>query len=146
MNDSSSLNLPMRHSEPTTTGASRWGADALPGGLHIDVRATWAALYRNRRLVAAAVAIAVVLGIAIIYLSTPIFRASASIQLDQTSTKVLQGDDVAPSDAGDADRFLQTQLDVIQSRSLADRVARDLGLYNSTDFAQRMGRCPGKPG
>nr|WP_229364139.1 polysaccharide biosynthesis tyrosine autokinase [Sphingomonas sp. PL-96] len=107
------------------------------------MRATWAALYRNRKLIAAAVAIAVIIGIAIIYLSTPIFRAETKIQVDQQSTKVLQGDDVAPSDASqDTDRFLQTQLDIIQSRSLADRVARDLGLYNSPDFIARMGGTP----
>jgi len=141
MSNSSTISPPTRHGEVDPPAASRWGGEENQGGLHIDVRATWAAVYRNRRLVAAAVAIAVIVGIAIIYLSTPIFRASAKIQLDQTSTKVLQGDDVAPSDAGDADRFLQTQLDVIQSRSLADRVARDLGLYNTT-FTQRMG---GKP-
>lgn len=141
MSNSFTIIPPTRQGEVDPPAASRWGAEENQGGLHIDVRATWAAVYRNRRLVAAAVAIAVIVGIAIIYLSTPIFRASAKIQLDQTSTKVLQGDDVAPSDAGDADRFLQTQLDVIQSRSLADRVARDLGLYNTT-FTQRMG---GKP-
>jgi capsular exopolysaccharide synthesis family protein len=151
MNDSSSLINPARHSEVMDPAVDRWSAEPAPGGLHIDVRATWAALYRNRRLVAAIVAISVLVGIAIIYLSTPIFRASAKIQIDQQSTKVLQTDDVAPNDASqDADRFLQTQLDVIQSRSLADRVARDLGLYNSADFTQRMGGKPivaadGKP-
>ncbi|MCC2978229.1 polysaccharide biosynthesis tyrosine autokinase [Sphingomonas sp. PL-96] len=143
MNDSSSAVLPARHSAGGESLADRWGSEPASGGLHIDVRATWAALYRNRKLIAAAVAIAVIIGIAIIYLSTPIFRAETKIQVDQQSTKVLQGDDVAPSDASqDTDRFLQTQLDIIQSRSLADRVARDLGLYNSPDFIARMGGTP----
>jgi succinoglycan biosynthesis transport protein ExoP len=143
MNDSSSAVLPARHSAGGESLADRWGSEPASGGLHIDVRATWAALYRNRKLIAATVAIAVIIGIAIIYLSTPIFRAETAIQIDQQSTKVLQGEDVAPSDASqDTDRFLQTQLDIIQSRSLADRVARDLGLYNSPDFIARMGGTP----
>lgn len=143
MNDSSSAVLPARHPAGGESLADRWGSEPASGGLHIDVRATWAALYRNRKLIAATVAIAVIIGIAIIYLSTPIFQASTKIQVDQQSTKVLQGGDVAPSDASqDTDRFLQTQLDIIQSRSLADRVARDLGLYNSPDFIQRMGGTP----
>jgi capsular exopolysaccharide synthesis family protein len=143
MNDSSSAVLPARHAAAGESLADRWGSEPASGGLHIDVRATWAALYRNRKLIAATVAIAVIIGIAIIYLSTPIFQASTKIQVDQQSTKVLQGDDVAPSDASqDTDRFLQTQLDIIQSRSLADRVARDLGLYNSPDFITRMGGTP----
>jgi capsular exopolysaccharide synthesis family protein len=143
MNDSSSAVLPARHSAAGESLADRWGSEPASGGLHIDVRATWAALYRNRKLIAATVAVAVIIGIAIIYLSTPIFQAKTAIQIDQQSTKVLQGDDVAPSDASqDTDRFLQTQLDIIQSRSLADRVARDLGLYNSPDFIARMGGTP----
>jgi polysaccharide biosynthesis transport protein len=142
MNDSSSILIPSRHSARTESLAERWASEPS-GGLHIDVRAAWASIYRNRRLIGAIVAAAIVIGVAIVYLSTPIFRASAKIQIDQQSTKVLQSDDVAPSDAAqDADRFLQTQLDIIQSRSLADRVARDLGLYNSPDFAQRMGGRP----
>lgn len=143
MNDSFSPVLAARR--PAETGlADRW-ADEQPasGGIHVDFRAVWAAMYRNRKLVIAIVAAAVILGIAIIYLSTPLFRASTKVQIEQQSTKVLQGDDVAPNEASqDADRFLQTQLDIIQSRSLADRVARDLGLYNSPDFAQRMGLSP----
>lgn len=144
MNDSSFPRLPGRHPAETDSLADRWASEPpASGGLNIDVRATWAALYRNRRLIGAIVAAALLVAIAIIYLSTSIFQATAKIQIDQQSTRVLQSEDVAPNDASqDADRFLQTQMDVIQSRSLADRVARDLGLYNSPDFAQRMGLRP----
>ncbi|RYF23562.1 MAG: polysaccharide biosynthesis tyrosine autokinase [Oxalobacteraceae bacterium] len=144
MNDSSSLNFSAHQPAGGNSLADRWASEpAATGGLQFDVRAIWAALYRNRKLTASIIAGAMIVGIAIIYLSTPIFRASAKIQIEQQSTKVLQGDDVAPSDASqDADRFLQTQMDIIQSRSLADRVARDLGLYNSADFSTRMGDRP----
>lgn len=144
MNNSFSPVFAARHAPGTDTLAERWSAEPpASGGLHIDVRGAWAAVYRNRKLIGAIVAAAVIVGIAIIYLSTPIYRASTKIQIDQQSTKVLQTEDVAPDDASqDTDRFLQTQLDVIQSRSLADRVARDLGLYNSPDFATRMGLRP----
>lgn len=144
MNNSFSPLLPARHPTGMDPLADGWAAEpAASGGLHIDVRATWAALYRNRKPIGAIVAAALLVAVAIIYLSTPIFQAAAKIQIDQQSTRVLQSEDVAPNDASqDADRFLQTQLDVIQSRSLADRVARDLGLYNSPDFAQRMGISP----
>jgi succinoglycan biosynthesis transport protein ExoP len=144
MNDSSLLNTPALNPAGGGSLADRWAAEPpAAGGLHIDGRAIWAALYRNRKLIAAIITAALIAGIAIIYLSTPIFQASAKIQIEQQSTKVLQSEDVAPSDASqDADRFLQTQLDIIQSRSLADRVARDLGLYNSPDFSTRMGDRP----
>ena len=144
MNDSSSLNFPAPRPAGGNSLADRWASEpAASGGLQFDVRAIWAALYRNRKLTAMIIAAAMIIGVAIIYLSTPIFRASAKIQIEQQSTKVLQSDDVAPSDASqDADRFLQTQMDIIQSRSLADRVARDLGLYNSGDFSTSMGDRP----
>jgi capsular exopolysaccharide synthesis family protein len=142
MTDSSLSTFPAGHSKGTGSLSERWADEPASGGIHIDFRAIWAAVYRNRKLIGAIVAAAVIVGIAIIYLSTPLFRASTKIQIEQQSTKVLQTDDVAPNDAGDADSFLQTQLDIIESRSLADRVARELGLYNSSQFAEQMGLSP----
>jgi succinoglycan biosynthesis transport protein ExoP len=142
MTDSSLSTFPAGRSKGAESLSERWAGEPTSGGVHIDFRAIWAAVYRNRKLIGAIVAAALIVGIAIIYLSTPLFRASTKIQIEQQSTKVLQTDDVAPNDAGDADSFLQTQLDIIESRSLADRVARELGLYNSSQFAEQMGLSP----
>jgi capsular exopolysaccharide synthesis family protein len=146
MNSTSSSLLPARRLSGLDTPEDRWASEPAAGGLHLDVRGLWSAFYRNRRLAAAVVGGALVAAIALIYLSTPIYRASAKIQIDQQATKVLQSEGAEPSDStGDTDRYLQTQLDVIQSRSLAERVARDLGLFNGNNFIVRMGGRAGAP-
>src|SRR3546814_14541449 len=42
----------------------------------------------------------------------------------------------------DADRFLQTQADVLKSRAMAERVAQALGLFADTSFFDKMALSP----
>ena len=110
------------------------------------LRALWSTFYRNRPLIAAIVAAAMLTGLAVTMLMTPKYRATASLQIDQQSDNVL-GDDsqqsVQQSDSfQDADRFLQTQVDVLQSRAMALSVAQDLNLGANDDFVLHMGEKP----
>jgi capsular exopolysaccharide synthesis family protein len=110
------------------------------------LRSLWSTFYRNRLLIAAIVAGAMLAGLGITMLMTPKFKATASIQIDQQSTNVL-GDSgqqsLQQNDSWqDADRFLQTQMDVLQSRALALSVAQDLNLGSNDDFVARMGEKP----
>src|SRR3546814_1141139 len=45
----------------------------------------------------------------------------------------------------DADRFLQTQADVLKSRAMAERVAQALGLFADTSFFDKMALSPPDP-
>jgi len=112
--------------------------------LDIDIKAIWSALYRNRYIIATILVLALFLGVVTALLTTPIYRATASVQIDQQTTKVLETQDTEPSvTVQDAERFLQTQLDVIKSRSLAARVGDSLNLYRSNQFLTAMGASPG---
>jgi succinoglycan biosynthesis transport protein ExoP len=106
-----------------------------------DLRLALSALYRNFKTIAAIVGVALMLGLAVTLLSTPVYRAVSRIQIDQQASKVLSSsnDEVSPAASSeDADRYLQTQLDIIQSRSLAERVAAALGLFRNNDFLIAM--------
>ncbi|MBA2935125.1 polysaccharide biosynthesis tyrosine autokinase, partial [Sphingomonas sp. CGMCC 1.13654] len=110
------------------------------------LRALWSTFYRNRLLIAAIVAGAMLAGLGLTMLMTPKYKAVSSIQIDQQSANVL-GDSSQQSlqqaDAWqDTDRFLQTQVDVLQSRALALAVAQDLNLGANDDFVRRMGAKP----
>jgi capsular exopolysaccharide synthesis family protein len=110
------------------------------------LRALWSTFYRNRLLIAAIVAGAMLAGLGVTMLMTPKYKATASIQIDQQSTNVL-GDNsqqaLQQADSWqDADRFLQTQIDVLQSRALALSVVQDLNLGANDDFVTRMGTKP----
>jgi succinoglycan biosynthesis transport protein ExoP len=105
----------------------------------LDLRALWSALYRNRYLIAAVVAGALLIGLAATLLMTRIYRAEASVQIEQQAQRVLGTEDVEPSAIlMDADRFLETNLDIIRSRYLAERVAQDMKLFGNQEFLTTM--------
>jgi capsular exopolysaccharide synthesis family protein len=109
----------------------------------IELRALWSALYRNRFLMLVIVGLALAGGIVSIMLTTPVYRARASIQIDQQSSKILGTEDVEPNQSSqEADRFLQTQVDVLRSRVLAGRVAQSLQLFGNASFLEAMGQEP----
>lgn len=110
--------------------------------LDIDVKAIWSAVYRNRYVMISIIAVAILLGVVAAMLSTPIYRATASVQIDQTTAKVLETEQSDPSQTADTDRFLQTQLDILRSRSQAIKVADDLGLARNSRFMTGMGLAP----
>lgn len=117
------------------------GAAELSGP--IDLRAVWAAVYRNRIKLLITLLVALLLGLLITFLSTPIFRGDARIQIDQQGAEILAGTDVEPSQSMlDGDRFLQTQIDVIKSRTLARQVAESIGLYRGNAFLEKMHVTP----
>jgi len=105
----------------------------------IDVRAIWSVIYRNRLIMLAILAAAIFLGVVSILVMPRIFQARASVQIDQQVAKVLGTEDSTPLDSGvEADRFLQTQVDVLNSRAMAKRVSDSLGLAANDDFLKRM--------
>lgn len=108
--------------------------------LGFDLMAIYAALYRNRWWMLAIVIVTLVLGIALTLLSTPIFRASASVQINQEREKVLGTEsNEGVASLMDAERFLQTQLDILRSRTIAIAVADESNLFGNESFLEAMG-------
>lgn len=105
-----------------------------------DLRATWAMVYRNRIAIILIVAGCLLIGLASILFMPRVYQAVASVQIDQQTNKVLGTEDSEPVVSGaDADRFLQTQVDVLNSRAMAKRVSEKLGLGKSDDYLVSMG-------
>ena len=109
-----------------------------------DPRHLLAIIRSNLVLIAAIVALTLIAAIAITLLETPRYTATSTIQINDSSTRVLDdksggtGDEV--SDSGyETDRFLQTQVDVLQSRGLALRVAQRLNLTANARFFAAQG-------
>ena len=101
-------------------------------------------LQANALVIAAIIFGALALAVAITLSSTPRYTAQATIQINEQSDRVLkEGEDTsAPSDVYDTDRFLQTQIDILRSRSLALRVAQSLKLTGNPAFYRAMGTEP----
>lgn len=119
-----------------------YAVDVEPASFDFSLRQIWAAAYRNRLILLAAIAACLLLSILYLILATPIYQAQASVKIEEQSTRILKTDDNdAARNPIDAERFLQTQLDVIRSRSVALAVARDQHLFNNTRFLTAM-RAP----
>lgn len=107
--------------------------------LTIDFAALWAVVYRSRLWIGAIILGSVFAALIVSLLMTPIFEARSTVQIDQEAVKVIGTEDTESSASiQDADRFLQTQLDILRSRDLAKRVAQGEGYFKGDKFLDRM--------
>lgn len=90
-------------------------------------------IYRHRWLFLSIVAACVMLGAIRAYLTTPLYRATATLELNSAPQKVVQTDDEPVARVGDRD-FLALQVGLIKSRAIAERVARTLNLGSNEKF------------
>lgn len=132
------------HSDTTGTakalqesGAGYSYAQAMPT-IGIDIRRMANALYRNRIVAIALIVAALVAGIIVTLSATPVYKAQATIQIDSQVNEVLDEDATMPPVEWDVERFLQTQLDVLLSRGMAEQVTDRLGLARDDSYFERM--------
>ncbi len=112
-------------------------------GFSLNMAEIRSMIYRQRYIVGAAIAIALALGLVVTLLMRPVYRASASVQIDQGTSNIIEGQDVAPDAAiSDSQRYLQTQTDILKSRALAKRVADKLQLASNNNFLLAMNSQP----
>lgn len=97
---------------------------------------------RHIPTILACTAAGAVAALAITSLQTPLYTATASVQIEQQASKVVGDDDNVPAAASDAQRQLNTQVDLLRSRALASRVATDLRLATNPEFYSAMGVSP----
>jgi capsular exopolysaccharide synthesis family protein len=107
-----------------------------------ELRTLLRALHRNRTWVAAILAAALLAGCALTLLTTPRYVAVASVRMDQQGDRAFDTAAVEARTSSDADGFLQTQADVLRSRSLSLRVARRLRLLDEPSFFAAMAAAP----
>ena len=68
------------------------------------------------------------------FLMTPIYRATASLQIDRETMNIVKVDGVQPDEGTAGMEFFQTQYELLASRALAERVATTLGLGAEKSF------------
>lgn len=104
----------------------------------IDLGAYWN-MFRQRRWVILGVLAAVLVGVFVLtLLTTPIFRASSTIQIQRDAIKVVNSEGITPGDSAFDRDFYQTQYELLRSRSLAMRVIQDLRLADNPYYAKSV--------
>ena len=129
---------------PALNGGALFGG---AGEGMIDLRRLWHVVLKRWWVLAGSIALLLVLGVIVTLLSTPVYRASATIQIDREAAQVVDVEGVLPAEnLYSAQEFYQTQYGLLKSRSLAERVVTGLGLATDPLYAEENRRTPaGQP-
>ena len=92
----------------------------------IDLLAYWRILVKRRWLILGVLAALAALSLLMTLMATPMYRATAVMQIDNEKQQVVQGG--LEAYASWDPEFLETQYQLLKSRALAERVADDLDL------------------
>lgn len=97
-------------------------------GFQINTDWLRGALFRQRWLIAASILAALLVGLVITLLATPIYQASATVRVQPWGNFIVEGQDVSTpiGSSNEIDLFMETQGTVIESRNLAQVVAEEL--------------------
>ncbi len=105
-----------------------------------SLREIWAGVYRSRVWIGLIMAACILGAFAYSLLATRLYKSEVSIEIRQEAEKVLgtEADREGAASKSDTERFLQTQLEIIRSRGVAQAVAENLGLYRGDAFLDTM--------
>jgi polysaccharide biosynthesis transport protein len=123
-------------------GVGRYGVGRYGDGYSAETRSAFQVnlleylriLVKHRWLILSIVAAAVVLGAVTTLMKTPLYTSTIRLQIDRAANKIVQGGNVTPEANNDDDLFMQTQYELLQSRTMAERVASALKLGDDPSF------------
>jgi capsular exopolysaccharide synthesis family protein len=94
----------------------------------------WRLFKKRKWLILSIAAAFVTLNGARTVMETPLYTATVRLQIDANVAKIVEGgDNVMPVDTSGAD-FMRTQYELLQSRSMAQRVVSETSLVGDSDF------------
>lgn len=97
----------------------------------LDLKTIWRALARHKRTILGVATLSALAALAYTLTLTPRYESATLLQIDRTAQKVVGFNTEVEVDEGPLSEQLQlrTQVELLKSRSLAERVIDDLGLY-----------------
>jgi len=111
----------------------------IGGGEQSILRAYLAIIYRRKWTLVICIALAVLVGIVLTLVATRQYTATSVLEITRETGRVFevegQRTEATIADAA----FYETQYNLLRSRTLADRVIRDLNLKQDATFAQAFG-------
>jgi polysaccharide biosynthesis transport protein len=113
-----------------------WGQQSYGSSqaLDLNLATIWRILMEWRWLILGSIAVGVAAAIIMTLLTTPLYRAQAVLEINPPSVEIMEDSKAKSGGGGDDRAFLATQYGLLQSRSLAERVAQDLNLASKADF------------
>src|SRR5262249_45678945 len=93
----------------------------------------WGIVRKRKWLILSVAAAFVILNGVRTLMETPLYTSTVRLQIDTNVAKILEGDNVMPVDNSSSD-FMRTQYELLQSRTMGERVVSSLKLTNDPDF------------
>lgn len=106
----------------------------------LDLREFWKTLVRQKRMIALIIGITLLLTLLFTLLSKNVYRATATLQIERETAKVVDSDFLSSGDIRDTRDFYQTQFELIRSRTLAAKVIEELKLDESLSSTSLLGQ------
>lgn len=97
-----------------------------------SLRDVWHVLVKHHALVATATAIVTALALLVTLLMTPQYRSNLLLHIESSGLKITKSEGL--EGMVKSDDFLGTQVEVLKSRSVAQRAVRKLGLLTDPEF------------
>ena len=105
----------------------------------VTARNIWTAVRRHRVILFGTMALCVLAGVIFILLSTPDYRATASVEVEDVPAGAAGSASAQrPPAPSDNEALMQTELEVLRGRSLAEDVARELALIGNRTLFDAM--------
>lgn len=101
--------------------------------LDLDFLFIWNALKSRYRIIVGCAALALILGAAYLHFQTPLYTATAKLQLNTQDHMLTDLNSLVLSRSNDS-ASLNTEIDIIRSSTLIRRVIDQLGLRNNEEF------------
>lgn len=106
-------------------------------GDEIDLMQLWHTVWRRKWSIISLVIVVVLVAILAVLSITPIYRAGATLLIEQKAAKVVSIEQVYGLE-GTGNEYLQTQFELLKSRALAERVIKKLNLTTHPEFDPRQ--------
>ncbi len=106
-----------------------------------DLRALWSVLRKRRWTIFSVVLVIFTLVLVATLKEKPVYRAVSMLEIEKENPNILTVQELFQLE-GVSDTFLETQYKILQSDTLARRVARQLHLDHNSEFNRRGGFWP----
>lgn len=104
---------------------------------YIDIKRIWSALWSRRWKILVFVLAVTALTALLVMRMTPIFKATTTVMIEARGQQLLSFQQMTTPD-GELSEYLQTQIGLIKSRGVAEKVVRELKLAQHPEFDPRM--------
>lgn len=99
----------------------------------IDLFKLWNTIWRRKWGIIALTVVVAMVTVLIVLSLTPIYRAATTLLIEQSKANVVSIEQVYGVE-GSGNEYLETQFQLLKSRSLAERVVNELGLVTHPEF------------